>query len=73
MPADQTGFTLIDRRRTDIAHKTLSAPRTIRVFGVHPPSSALESFLALPQVGATQLIWRRKAARSGATVGRKMM
>jgi hypothetical protein len=52
MQADQTGFTLMDRGRTDIAHKTLSAPRTIRVFGVHPLSSALESFLALPRIGA---------------------
>jgi hypothetical protein len=52
MQADQTGFTLMDRRRSDIAHKTLSAPRTIRVFGVHPLSSALESFLALPRIGA---------------------
>jgi hypothetical protein len=52
MQADQTGFTLMDRRRTDIAHKPLSAHRTICVFGVHPLSSALESFLALPRIGA---------------------
>jgi hypothetical protein len=42
----------MDRGRTDIAHRPLSDPGAIRVFGVHPLSFASESFLAWLRIGA---------------------
>jgi hypothetical protein len=52
MQADQTGFTQMDRGANRHRAQTPIYPQAIRVFGVHPLSSALESFLALRRIGA---------------------
>jgi hypothetical protein len=39
-------------------------PRAIRVFGVHPLSSALESFLALPRMAASGIFPRQRITAS---------